>query len=447
MAAAPELGVVDRGVAQDDADLAARAVLVPNLDARLVQIEADKGVDRFHVLQGLEDPESTAGPSRFYFFERWGETGGRGASNLQGPWTAPKVEFKMRDVFLEKTGHKWGEVEPGHEAKEGMYWLQKVAKVDADAMWQYYVSDGVDGKPPGWYAYTEEAVLEMEDLYAQHVGNECAERTATRVIKSGYFSYTVDLAAMTQTNTRTNKQRDLRRVFGQEHADAGPKEGRPAIVVPKKAMKAAPARAMKAMKEATPRAKKLPRKTKAVVTKGPVLTKFSSSSLSKAKSAPKLKSASSLSKAKSGSAPKLPAPKITKKPMKAMKAAAKKSASATLASKSKAELKPMKAGKKVKVAKKSKVAKKGKMAKYQVFSGRKVRTCGGLRKDDIEKNKWGVLVPKRKAAAQRKNTWMMATAAAMKELGYTGFCPCGGTTAKGKTLYEKAKELHAKMPK
>merc|ERR1719222_1202715 len=85
---------------------------------------------------------------------------------------------------------------------------------DLQAKWEYYVDDGVDGKRPGWYPYVTSASDEVEELYAQHVANGCDARTSVRLVRSGYFSYKVDLDSMTQRNTRTGKQRTIRRAQG-----------------------------------------------------------------------------------------------------------------------------------------------------------------------------------------------------------------------------------------
>lgn len=430
MASTPELGVIDRGLAGENGELAARAVLMRGLDARLVMIDAANDVDKFHVLQGLEDPELPDGPERYYCFQRWGDTGGRGQARLEGPMLAPKVEATIRRTFEEKTGHAWRSVEPGHAAKDGMYWLQAAAKPNAAARWEYYVDDGVDGKRPGWYSYEGEALEEMEELYAQHVANECAERTATRTIKSGYFSYSVDVSAMSQTNTKTRTQRVIRRVFGRaEEEDENKKSERPASKL----------LAMKAMKVAPPKRPPAP-KTKGAPKRASKVEKRPSSS-SVVPVSRRLKtagrSAAGASKAMKVMKSKTPMKKPKASVMKKVKAKSMK------AMKTMTSMKVPKAMKaKKKRGPKSTTAKKGKMMLYEVVSGRKAKTAGGLQKEDIEKNRWGKLVPKRKAVSQKKNTWMVATSEARKALGITGFCPCGGSTKQGKELYKMAKKLH-----
>lgn len=157
------------------------------------------------------------------------------------------------EIFQDKTGAEWGSVKPGDRGQPGKFWLQQQATPDLKARWEYYVSDGVDGKPTGWYPYAASASDEVEELYSQHVANARESRTATRVVRSDYFAYMVDLDKMKQTNQRTKKVRPIRRV-GEEAENGG---GRPGAAAAMKAvtkatigpMKAAEVRvAMKAMK-------------------------------------------------------------------------------------------------------------------------------------------------------------------------------------------------------
>merc|ERR1719324_1420079 len=128
----------------------------------------------------------------------------------------PVVATAVATVFQEKTGVEWGNLKPGDRGLPGKYWVQQQANPDLTAKWQYYVHDGVDGKRPGWYDYDVAATGEVEEIYAQHVANACESRTRTRVVSSGYFKYEVDLASMTQKNTRTRKVRTIRRSMGGE---------------------------------------------------------------------------------------------------------------------------------------------------------------------------------------------------------------------------------------
>merc|ERR1719207_155405 len=126
-----------------------------------------------------------------------------------------------------------GSLKVGERVESGKYWVQEASTPDFKAKWEYYVSDGVDGKKTGWYPYVVSASDEVEEIYSQHVADAHGSRTAKRVISSGYFSYTVDLTKMTQQNTRTKKVRTIRRSAG-DAADERRAAGR---VPERKAMK------------------------------------------------------------------------------------------------------------------------------------------------------------------------------------------------------------------
>jgi len=351
---------VDRGLGRHDEGLAASAALIPELDVRLVLIDAKEGTDQYHVLQGLEDA------SGCYAYQRWGRTGTDGECKIEGPMEREEVKKILGTCFLAKTGKEWGTVSPGDRALPGKYWLQREMRPDLKAKWEYYVGDGVDGKKPDWYPYTEQASEEMEEIYAQHVADEGGSRTATRVVASGYFSYRVNLSKMTQQNTRTRKERKIRRAFG----SALPARAPPApmkVLAMKKAMRVA--KAMKAMK------------------------------VMKAMKAMK-----------------------TMKAMKVMKKAMKKA------------VKPV-----------SKVA-RGKKAKKEVWSGKKVRTTGKLKKEDLMVNKRGKVVSKSRSVIGKQRydkqlgKWMGAIKQAREELGLTGT----KLPKKDSPLYVKAMELYPK---
>lgn len=255
--------MVDRCLATANADLASRATLVDGLDARLVLINPTENVDKYYILQGLEDP-SEDGDSRFYSLQSWGRTGTRGDCKITGPTDKDSVVQTLAKIFREKTGSDWGSLQAGDRVPDGKYWLQRHSAPDQKACWEYYVGDGVDGKRPGWYPYEDDASEEVEMIFAQHEANEREDRTASRVISSGYFSYRVDLSNMKQENTRTGKVRDIRRVFKSSGLGAALKPVRAAMkamkkrvlkavtvkkVAMKKPMKAKPKKVKKAMKK------------------------------------------------------------------------------------------------------------------------------------------------------------------------------------------------------
>merc|ERR1712083_619814 len=108
---------------------------------------------------------------------------------------------------------------------------------------------------------------------------------------------------------------------------------------------------------------------------------------------------------------------------------------------------PMKGMKGMKSMKSSKVA-RGRGAKARVFSGKKVKTSGGLTKDKLCKNKNGKVVSRASSAAAKKRfaqspikAWSLAVKQARKALDMTGFVPIGGKSARGRALYAKAKAI------
>merc|ERR1719350_1300578 len=88
-------------------------------------------------------------------------------------------------------------------------------------------------------------------------------------------------------------------------------------------------------------------------------------------------------------------------------------------------------------AMKMKMAMKAK--KVSIF-GKKSK--GGLKKDDLTKNKAGKIVSKKKAALGKKNKWTQATAKARKALGLKGFIAVGGKSAQGQALLKKARSFY-----
>merc|ERR1719282_458805 len=92
---------------------------------------------------------------------------------------------------------------------------------------------------------------------------------------------------------------------------------------------------------------------------------------------------------------------------------------------------------KMKVKKVSKVGKK-----WQVFKGTRVKSKGGLKKEDLTKNKNGKVVSKKLSARGKKHPWMAACAKARKTLGIKGFAVVGGKTSQGQALLRKAKSFY-----
>jgi hypothetical protein len=104
-----------------------------------------------------------------------------------------------------------------------------------------------------------------------------------------------------------------------------------------------------------------------------------------------------------------------------------------------AAMKVMKVMKKVKTS----IVAKGKKAKVLVFQGTngKVKTRGGLRKEDLVKSKGGKIVSKKRSTIGRESKWAKATAQARAIKGYRGF----KAIKKGSSFYEKAKQVMAEL--
>jgi len=242
-------------LANHNADLAAKVTVMPGLDVRLAFIDRAASADKYHVAQGLTDPTVGGNPMCHYLFQRWGDSGCRGQMQVDGPMLQSEVAVALAKTFEEKTGATWGSLKPGDQALPGKYWLQQESTPDLSAKWEYYVGDGVDRKKPGWYAYENYASDEVEELYAQHIANGGEGRTATRVTTSGHFSYTVNLAKMTQQNMKTKTVRTIRRSTGEQSSASGTRKrsaGESASAPPRKVMKTrvAPPLVVKKMKVA-----------------------------------------------------------------------------------------------------------------------------------------------------------------------------------------------------
>ena len=79
-------------------------------------------------------------------------------------------------------------------------------------------------------------------------------------------------------------------------------------------------------------------------------------------------------------------------------------------------------------------------AKRKVFTGKRCKTDGRLRRDDLVKNKRGRIVSKKSHARAKKHPWIAACNAAKKALNIKGFAKF----KKGTALYNKAKEIYKK---
>merc|ERR1711920_842048 len=81
---------------------------------------------------------------------------------------------------------------------------------------------------------------------------------------------------------------------------------------------------------------------------------------------------------------------------------------------------------------------RGRLAKVLVFRASRAHTVGGLKKEHLIKNKHGRVVSKKRSAASKKSTWMVAVGKARAALKKKGFAVIGGNTRAGKELYATA---------
>jgi len=78
-----------------------------------------------------------------------------------------------------------------------------------------------------------------------------------------------------------------------------------------------------------------------------------------------------------------------------------------------------------------------------VFSGRMVKTSGGMRQNDLTLSYRGRVVSKKRSALASRQPWPRAVRQARVELGFTGFFPLGGRTPEGRAFLQRARAIHA----
>lgn len=186
---------------------------------KTVQIEVSSNTDKYFVMQSLQG-DASGGGSKWLVFTRWGRTGTKGQIRCEGPYeTAEEAHAVLEKKFKEKTGNPLSAASDGSFVlKDGKYDLVSgdtgaevsVVGRGGGCLWQYYVGDGVDGKPNGWYDYTTDAAAIVEGVHSEWQNNQHMD---VRCVQSGHWCYRVDFNEMKQTNVTHpgNKQRDIRR--------------------------------------------------------------------------------------------------------------------------------------------------------------------------------------------------------------------------------------------
>lgn len=190
-------------------------------DVMLVLIDIAKNNDKYILMQLVDSPVE----DKYFFFERWGRTGTSGQS-LTVEYLRSQLDMavgKFEGLFKQKAGLTWEEAQT-QQPVEGKYryvqqdYGKKTKSAVNPGQWQYWVDDWVDGKEIGWYNYDDDGNAVVEQLYLEYNANR--SWLSQRIVKSGFYSYLVDLPLMTQTNVEhpARKVRNIRRVAADESA-------------------------------------------------------------------------------------------------------------------------------------------------------------------------------------------------------------------------------------
>lgn len=196
-------------------------------DVMLASVDVEQQVDDFLVLQLID---AGSGKNPFVVFKRWGATGTVGQT-----WRATYKDLAtaasvFTDMFQEAAGYAWGESGPDYNSDDEEwgdgsprfnvmaqdYVVKRQWANGNGGAWEYWVDDGVDGKTPGWYPYTEDGAAMTENLWREKLLNP---NYFQRVVRSGCWAYLVDLSNMTQMNVTHGgrKIRMIRRVAPGQH--------------------------------------------------------------------------------------------------------------------------------------------------------------------------------------------------------------------------------------
>ena len=132
-------------------------------DCMLVNVNPTKKIDNFFILQLIE----SAIDDSYIVYTRWGRTGmiGQGLVQSFGYYEAAVDVFKRK--FKEKTGLDWENRNWPSSVRAGKYRVIKQNYAEKrqgynSAKWKYWVDDGIDGKPTGWYDYDDVASRNVE---------------------------------------------------------------------------------------------------------------------------------------------------------------------------------------------------------------------------------------------------------------------------------------------
>ena len=178
-------------------------------DCMLVQLDTSGLIDNFYILQLIQSDED-----KYVVFRRRGRTGFVGCYDMEDFDDEIKAIEYFEGIFKEMTGLDWANKSSATTVStRNKYQLITQNFVEKSlgyngATWQYWVADGVDGKAPAWYDYDTAAGRCVEQLYQEYILNS---QLRYRVVKSGYWTYSIDLLQMTQTNVQ-HQNRTMRRI-------------------------------------------------------------------------------------------------------------------------------------------------------------------------------------------------------------------------------------------
>ena len=198
-------------------------------DCMMVQVNTSCGLDRFSILQLIKlnpeedndeddsdmDEDEEDDYDSYAVFMRWGCTGSPGQTKTAVFFGHIEAKTFFQDKFQELTGLSW--IQRNDTPIRGKFqFIQQnldEKKVDYNgAVWQYWDN--------GWKDYDTSAGRCAEQLYHEYSvnhnnnGNQTYHaQLTTRLMKSGYWTYMIDFAQMTQTNIEhpNRTSRNIRR--------------------------------------------------------------------------------------------------------------------------------------------------------------------------------------------------------------------------------------------
>jgi predicted DNA-binding WGR domain protein len=166
-------------------------------DVMLVLVDPAKHMDKFFILQLIDGVDGS-----YAVYRRWGRTGTSGQALEQRFDKHDDAALCFEKKFNRKTGLEWeNRTDPTIGKKYRFIQQNFTAKRGgfAGAKWQYWVDDGVDGKPNSWYDYSVEGSAQVERLFQEHALNA---RLTNRLVDSGVWTYDVNLIQMIQINVK-----------------------------------------------------------------------------------------------------------------------------------------------------------------------------------------------------------------------------------------------------